>query len=58
MLGEEETTTIVLLLLADVVVDNVVVVEVVLGIEGGAVSVLLGIKVGFGTAKVPMAGLL
>ena len=58
MLGEEDViTTTVLLLRVVVVVDTVVVVvDEVLGI--GVVSVLLGIKVGFGTTKVPMEGLL
>ena len=56
MLGEEVITTTALLVRADVVVvDTVVVVVEVLGI--GVVSVLLGIKVGFWTTKVPMDGL-
>ena len=57
MLGEEVITTTALLVRVDVVVvDTVVVVAVeVLGI--GVVSVLLGIKVGFWTTKVPMDGL-
>ena len=58
MLGKEEViTTIVLLLRVDVVVDTVVVVVVVEVLGIGVVSVLLGLKVGVWTTKVPMDGL-
>ena len=57
MLGEEVITTTALLVRADVVVVDTVVVVVVEVLGIGVVSVLLGIKVGFWTTKVPMDGL-
>ena len=58
MLGEEVITTTALLVRVDVVVVDTVVVVLVVEVLGmGVVSVLLGIKVGFWTTKVPMDGL-
>ena len=57
MLGEEVITTTALLVRADVVVVDTVVVVVVEVLGIGVVSVLLEIKVGFWTTKVPMDGL-